>query len=63
MTGHPFRLDTDMRSVHHHALMAQSRADTAIAVILEFIADRPDPDENFTRHGGDGRSIVIGGAC
>src|SRR5215213_5471750 len=53
----------ELSAVHHDALMAQSRADTAIAVTLEFIADRPDPDENFTRRGGDGRSIVIGRAC
>ena len=41
--------------------MAQSRSDTPIAVALELVADRADPDEKVARR-GRGRSVVESGA-
>ena len=40
--------------VHHHALMTQSRTHPPLAVALELIADRFDPDQNVISGPGDG---------
>jgi hypothetical protein len=35
--------------VHHHALVAECRADAPVAITLELVADRADPGQNLFR--------------
>src|SRR5579864_3751978 len=49
-------------AVDDYALVAKRRPHTAIAVALEFVADRTDPDDNVARRERNQRSVIEGGA-
>ena len=56
VTASPLRLQpvlahqaAELLAVHDYTLVAQSCADPPIAVALELVADRADPDEEFVR--------------